>query len=102
MPLLQHNDMWHRDASFIRTREVLGKLGTSHVGFVAGPGYEDPGGGRRYENQFLLAPIVIKTNPAEEPFVLVGFGANNPTVPMPGLILVEDFQNGFALFRKAQ
>jgi len=100
MPILEHNDMWHRDVGFLHTREVLGTLGTSHLGYVAGPASKDADEGKFYETQFLLTPVVLRRDSPAEPLVLVSFGESNPTVPMPGLALVEDFHNGFALFRK--
>jgi hypothetical protein len=95
-PLLEHHALWRREVSVLHTREVLNGLGVSRIGYVAGPflDFSD------FENQFLLTPVILRRNSPDESFVLVYFRDNDPPVPPPGLTLVEDFHNGFALFRR--
>jgi len=100
-PLLEPGSIQRREGSVLHMREVLNGLGISGISYVAGPGGDISEGERHIENQFLLAPVVLRRNSPDESFVLVNFGDNNPAVLMPGLTLVEDFHNGFALFRKA-
>jgi hypothetical protein len=98
---LEPNPIPQREASVLHMREVLNGLGILRISYVAGPGSDISDGWKLFENQFLLAPVVLKPNSPHESFVLVNLGDGNPAVPMPGLTLVEDFDNGFALFRKA-
>ena len=99
-PWFARNTMSKRDESLMHAREVLFKLGTTHIGFVAGPG-TIVDGEKFYPIQLSLTPLVLRVNSTEDNFFLVMFGDSNPTVPMPGLTLIEDFKNGLALFRKA-
>lgn len=99
-PVFQHDDMWVRDLSLVHARDELRKLGTTHIGYRPGPDPAAANVGEFFANQFLLAPMVLRRNGPEEPFVLVFFGVGKPADPMPGLVMVEDFKNGTALFRK--
>ena len=98
-PWFARSGMSTRDESLMHARQVLFQLGTTHIGFIAGPS-TTMDGEIFYPLQLSLTPLVLRVNSKDDNFFLVIFGDNNPTVPMPGLILVEDFQNGLALFRK--
>jgi hypothetical protein len=101
LPVFQHDDMWYRDATMIRARAVLKGLDNDRVQYLPGPGNSLASDIWPYfETQYLLTPTLLYRNDSQTPWVLVNFGKLKPTVPMPGLTLVEDFGNGLSLFRR--
>jgi len=99
-PLLAQDDWTQLDRSLDRTRTILASLPDRHVEYRVEEATETYDISAYYKLQYLLTPTILQRLSGTGRFVLVEFWNTRKVKPLPDLILVEDFGNGLALYRR--
>lgn len=99
-PIFVDDDWTRLDRELAHTKEVLGKLPDSHIEYRTEEATNTYDQTAYYRLQYILAPSILRRNPVEDRYVLVEFWTTRTAKPLPDLMIVEDFGNGFALYRR--
>jgi hypothetical protein len=99
-PLLAQDEWTQLDSGLDRARAALAALPDNHVEYRVEEATESYDIGVFYRLQYLLAPTILQRLSGTGRFVLVEFWSTRKAKPIPDLILVEDFRNGLALYRR--
>jgi hypothetical protein len=99
-PVMMPDDWAQLDRSLDRTRTILASLPDRHVEYRVEEASETYDISEYYRLQYLLTPTILQRLSGTGRFVLVEFWNTKKAKPLPDLVLVEDFGNGFALYRR--
>ena len=88
------------ERNLAHAKEVLSALPGQQVQYVTEGASNTYDAGAYYRLQYILAPCILQRDPTDNRYVLVEFWTSREVVPLPGLLLVEDFGHGFALYRR--
>jgi len=99
-PVLVEDEWAQIDRNLIRAKAVLGNFPDKHIEYRTEGASDTYDTAAYYRLQNILAPSILQRDPVAHGYVLVEFWTTRKVTPLPDLVLVEDFGNGFALFRR--
>jgi len=99
-PVLISDDWAPLEADLAHAKVTLSGLPDRHIEYRIEDAPDTYDQIAYYKLQSVLAPIILQHDPVGDGFVLVEFGKTKAAKPLSDLILVEDFGNGFALYRR--
>jgi hypothetical protein len=89
------------DRTYTATRDKILARGLTRLGYRTEPGSVwEQKSAEYFLIQYTLTPLVLRAHTTEDEWALVNYLAAKKPFTIPGLLLVEDFGNGLALYRK--
>jgi hypothetical protein len=100
-PLFASDDWGRLEEDLVHAKSVLSALPGGHVEYRIEEASDTYDVTAYYRLQNIVAPTILQTNIPNR-YVLVEFWTTRRARPLPGLVLVEDFGAGFALYQRSQ
>ena len=99
-PVFASDEWTGLERSLVHAKVALNGLPDRHIEYRIEEASDTYDASAHYRLQNILAPTILQTEAAPDRYVLVEFWATRRVRPLPDLILVEDFGNGFGLYRR--
>jgi hypothetical protein len=99
-PVLTDDEWSSLDRDLARTKLALAALPDRHIEYRTEEVSDSYDTTAFYRLQYILAPSILLRQPVENGYVLVEFWTTKQVKPLSGLMLVEDFGHGLALYRR--
>jgi len=99
-PVFASDEWTGLERSLVHAKAALNGLPDRHIEYRIEEASDTYDSSAYYRLQNILAPTILQTEAAPDRYVLVEFWATRRVRPLPDLILVEDFGNGFGLYRR--
>jgi hypothetical protein len=99
-PILADDEWTQLEHDFAHAKDVLNALPERRIEYRTEEASNTYDAAAYYRLQSILAPTILQRSGVKTTYLLVEFWATKQVKPLPGLMLVEDFGHGLALFRR--
>lgn len=99
-PIFKEDEWTQLERHLVYAKRVLGQLPDQHIEYRMEGASEAYNAGDYHRLQYILAPLILQRDIADNRCVLVEFCSTRTVSPLQNLIFLKDLGYGFGLYRR--